>query len=143
MIRRLATAILLLEIFTHVLLAADTANKPQVQGFCGVVKTTTIGSDTQVELRVHLTNPGVQAVSVEKLTLLAPVPVAAKPLRTPIPLGPHGEQEISQEFRLPTRLYQSWQRGVRAFLIVQMQKDDGTRFHHVIRLNEKSSLRGE
>jgi len=142
-IRRLATAILLLEISTHVLLAAGTANKPQVQGSCGVVKTTTIGSDTQVELRVHLTNSGVQAVSVERLTLLTPGPTPSKRLRTPVVLRPQAEQEISQEFKLPTRLYQSWQRGVRALLIVEMQKDDGTRFHHVIWLNEKSSLQGE
>ena len=143
MIRRLATAFLLLEIATHVLLAADTAHKSHVQGSCGVVKTTTIGSDTQVELRVHLTNPGMQAVSVERLTLLAPGPTPSKPLRTPVLLRPQAEQEISQEFKLPTRLYQSWQRGVRAILIVEMQEDDGTRFHHVIRLNQKSSLRGE
>jgi len=142
-IRRLATAFLLLEIATHVLLAADTAHKSHVQGSCGVVKTTTIGSDTQVELRVHLTNPGMQAVSVERLTLLAPGPTPSKPLRTPVLLRPQAEQEISQEFKLPTRLYQSWQRGVRALLIVEMQEDDGTRFHHVIRLNQKSSLRGE
>jgi hypothetical protein len=91
---------------------------------------------------VRLTNPGPDPVSVEKLTLLAPGPVAAKPPRA-ILLSPHGEQEISQEFKLPTRLYQSWQRGVRAFLIVEMRRDDGTRFHHMIKLNEKSPLRGE
>jgi hypothetical protein len=142
MIRRLATTVLLLAIATGMLLAAERANHPQVLGSCAVVKTTSIGQDTQVELMVRLTNPGTQPASVEKLTLLAPGPVAAKPQRA-ILLSPHGEQEMSQEFKLPTRLYESWQRGVRALLIVEMRRDDGIRFHHIIRLNEKSPLRGE
>jgi hypothetical protein len=143
MTRRLATTVLLLAISTGMLLAAESADHPHVLGSCAVVKTTSIGQDTQVELRVRLTNPGEQPVSVESLTLLAPGPAPAKPLRAPILLSPHGNQEISQEFKVPTHLYQSWQRGVRALLIVEMRRDDGIRFHHIIRLNEKSPLRGE
>ena len=142
MTRRLATTVLLLAISTGMLLAAESADHPHVLGSCAVVKTTSIGQDTEVELRVRLTNPGEQPVSVERLMLLAPGPVAAKPARATL-LSPHGELEMSQEFKLPTRLYQSWQRGVRALLIVEMRRDDGIRFHHMIRLNEKSPLRGE
>lgn len=140
---RLATTVLLLAMATGISFATEKADNPHVLGSCAVVKATNIGQDTQVELRIRIVNPGVRAVSVEKLTLLAPAPVPAKALSAPVLLSPHGEQEISHEFRLPTRLYQSWQKGVRGFLIVGIRRDDGIRFHHMIRLNEKTPLRGE
>ena len=143
MIRRLATAVLLLAIATGMLLAAETANNRHVLGSCSVVKTTSMGQNTQVELRVRIVNPSEQAVSVEKLTLLAPGPAPGKPLPSPVQISAHSQQEMTQEFKIPTHQYQLWQKGVRALLIVEMRRDDGIRFHHMIRLNEKSPLRGE
>jgi hypothetical protein len=142
-VRQLATTLLLLAIPAGMLLAAESPNHPHVLGSCAVVKTASIGHDTQVELRVWIVNPGEQAVSVEKLTLLAPAPVPGNPLESAVQISAHSEQEITGEFKIPTRQYQLWQRGGRAFLIVGMRNDDGTRFHHMIRLNEKSPLRGE
>jgi hypothetical protein len=143
MIRRLATTVLLLAIISGMSLAAERANNPHVLGSCSVVKTTSMGQNTQVELRVRIVNPGEQAVSVEKLTLLAPGPATPKPLPSPVQISAHSQQEITQEFKIPMHQYQLWQKGVRAFLIVGMRSDDGIRFHHMIRLNEKSPLRGD
>lgn len=143
MIRRLATTVLLLATARGILLAAENANNPHVLGSCAVVKTTSMGRDTQVELRVRIVNPGDQAVSVEKLTLLAPGPAAANPLPAPIQVSAHSKQEMTQEFKIPTQQYQLWQKGMRAFLSVDMRTKEGTRSHKMIRLNEKTPLRLE
>jgi len=143
MIRRLATTVLLVAIATGMLLAADSANHPHVLGSCAVVKTTTVGHDTQVELRVRIVNPGEQAVSVEKLMLLASGSAVAKALPAPIQVSAHSKQEIAQEFKIPTQQYQLWQKGMRAFLSVEMRTEEGTRLHTMIRLNEKTPLRVE
>lgn len=143
MVRRLATAVLLLATATSMLLAAQSAHNPQVLGSCTVVKTTSMGQNTQVELRVRIVNSGEQAVSVEKLMLLAPGPATAKPLQSPVQISAHSQQEMTREFKIPMHQYQLWQKGVRAFLIVEMRRNDGIRFHHVIRLNENSPLQGE
>lgn len=143
MIRRLATTTLLLAIATSMLLAAESPNHPHVLGSCAVVKTTNVGQDTQVELRVRIVNPSEQAVFVEKLRLLAPGPAAGRPLPSAVQISAHSEQEITQAFTIHTGQYRLWHRGGRAFLIVGMRRDDGIRFHHMIRLDEKSPLRGE
>ena len=72
MIRRLATTTLLLAMATSMLLANESPNNTHVLGSCAVVKTTSMGQNTQVELRARLINTGTQPVSVEKLTLFAP-----------------------------------------------------------------------
>ncbi len=143
MIRRLATTVLLLAIPAGILLAAETADNSHVLGSCAVVKTTNMGHDTQVELRVRIVNPGEQGWSVEKLMLLAPGPAAAKPLPAPIQVSAHSKQEMTQEFKIPTRQFQLWQKGMRAFLSVDMRTKDGTRLHKIIRLNDKTPLRVE
>lgn len=106
-----------------------------VFGSYTVVQTTSVGRETQVTLRLRLLNPGAQAVSVERLTLLSLHPVAAKDPPAPILLGAHSTQEITEEFTIPTPEYQLWQKGLRPSLHLEMRTDTGARLNQTVRLS--------
>jgi hypothetical protein len=133
--RRISITVLLLVLTTGLLSAADTKPSPRVFGSCSVVQVSSAALETRVELRFHLVNPGAQAVSIEKLTLITLRPVAAKRLPAPIRLSSHDAQEITQEFTMPMPEFQLWQKGLRPALHLELRTEEGERLHQTVRLN--------
>jgi hypothetical protein len=125
----------LLALATNMLPAAYGASSPHLFGSYVVVQSTGEGRETKLELRLRLANPSSVAVSIEKVTLLSLAPAANNSLAAPISISAHGVQEIVQRPTISTAEYQSWQRGLRPSLRVEMRMEDGVRVSQTLRLN--------
>ncbi len=133
--RRISITVLLLVLITGALCAANVKASPRVFGSCSVVQVSNAGRQTRVELRLHLVNPGAQAVSIEKLTLITVRPAVARRLPVPILLSSHGSQVTTQEFTIPTPEYRSWEKGLRPALHLELRTEEGERLQQTVRLN--------
>jgi len=136
MLRQLVNAVLLLVLATGVAAGAETGTIPHVFGSYSGAQLTTVGRETHVVLHLRLENPGAQAVSIERLTLLSRRPGAATRPPHPILLGAHSTLEIDEEFTIPSPDSQSWQKGMRPALHLEMRTETGAAFNQMVRLRQ-------
>lgn len=134
MLRQLVNTVLLLVFATGIAVGAESETIPRVLGSYSGAQLTTVGRETHVLLHLRLENPGAQAVSIERLTLLSRYPAATRHPATPISLAAHSRLEIDEEFTVPTPDSQSWQRGMRPALHLEMRTDTGAAVNQVVRL---------
>jgi hypothetical protein len=84
---------------------------------------------------MRLVNPSGQAVSIEKVTLMSVRPKALGTWPAARLLKAHGTQETTQEFKISTPEYQSWEKGLRPLVRVEMRTEKGQRTSQTVRLN--------
>ncbi len=132
--RLLAGALLVLGV--QVALAGDT---PLVSGSYQVLKNKDLGSRSQIELRILLVNHGSSDFSIQRMTLwdFAHADKAGT-AACAVALPAHASAETTQQFTIPRSDYQSWQKGFRPRLVLQIAGPGRTKGKTVVRLDRIS-----
>lgn len=119
--------------------SADAASHP-VSGSYEVIGKTQLGSQTKVQLRIHLTNHEQDLLYVQRILLwdFAHPPVAG-PTRLSIALGSGSTEETTQEFVVSRTQFDQWQRGLRPRVVLDLQTVTGFRITQAIRLDRVSA----
>jgi len=101
---------------------ALASNVPLVSGSYEVLQDTTLGSQSQIRMRIHLVNHGPSNLSIQRMTLRDfSHPAKGGTRACAITLRAHASAETTQEFTIERPEYQMWQRGLRPRLVLQME----------------------
>jgi hypothetical protein len=114
---------------------AAASNAPQVSGSYEVMRNTNLGSQTQIQIRIHLVNHGAINLSIQRLTLWdfshpdkGGIHACALTLRA------HASADTTQEFTIRRPEFESWRRGLRPRLVLEMAAPARTKSTAVVRL---------
>jgi hypothetical protein len=119
---------------------ALASNVPLVSGSYEVVKDSGVGSQLQIQIRIHLVNHGSSDLSVQKITLWGQShPDRGGTQACTVTLRPHGAVETIQQFTVRRSDYQLWKRGLRPRLVLQMAGPRGAKSATIVRLDPISS----
>src|SRR5208283_2217496 len=114
---RLVVAVL----FALVVQFALASNAPLVSGSYEVVQDTTLGSQSQIRMRIHLVNHGPSDLSIQRMTLWDfSHPGKGGSHACAVALRAHTSAETTQEFTILRSEYQLWQKGMRPRFVLQM-----------------------
>ena len=117
-------------------LAKDTV---LVSGSYQVLQNRSLGSHSQIRLRIHLVNHGPSDLSIQKMTLWDfSHPDKGGTRACGVTLGPHTSADTIQEFSIPRSEYNMWQRGLRPRFVLQMAGPGNTKSKTVVRLDRIS-----
>jgi len=122
---------------------ALASNAPLVSGSYEVVQDTTLGSQSQIRMRIHLVNHGPSDLSIQTMTLWDfSHPAKGGTRACAVSLPAHGSADTTQEFTMERPEYQLWQRGLRPRLVLQMEGPGNapgrTKSKTVVRLDRTS-----
>lgn len=115
---------------------AAASNVPLVSGSYEVVKSIGLGSQLQIQMRIHLVNHGASDLSIQKMTLWGPShPDRGGTQASMVALRAHASVETIQRFSIRPSDYQLWRRGSRPRLVLQMAGPRGAKSTAVVRLD--------
>jgi len=108
-------------LFSQGVQSALAGDLPLVSGSYEVVETTSLGSQTQIRMRIHLENHGPSDLSIQRVTLWDfSHPEKGGTRACAVALRAHASAETTQQFTIPRSEYQLWQRGLRPRFVLQM-----------------------
>ncbi|MGB8013069.1 MAG: hypothetical protein WCF68_15755 [Terriglobales bacterium] len=110
--------VVLLALGTQLALAS---NAPQVSGSYEVVQNTALGSQAQIQMRIHLVNHGPSDLTIQKMILGDfSHPARSGTHASAVTLRAHASAETIQEFTIERSEYRAWQKGLRPRLILRI-----------------------
>jgi len=115
------------------------ATATQVSGSYEVVRNTTLGSQSQIRIRIRLVNHGPSDLSIQRMTLWDfshPDKGGSRPCA--VVLRAHASAETIQEFTIRRSDYELWQKGLRPRFVLQMAGPANTKSKAVVRLDRIS-----
>ena len=122
-----------------VLQVASASNAPLVSGSYEVVRNTNLGSQTQIQIRIHLVNHGANNLSIQRITLWDfSHPDKGGTRACALTLRAHASADTTQEFTIRRPKYESWRRGLRPRLVLEMAAAARTKSTAVVRLDRIS-----
>ena len=114
-------------------------NAPLVSGSYQVVQDTTLGSQAQIRMRIHLVNHGSFNLSIQRMTLWDfSHPDKGGTHACAVAVRAHASVETTQEFTIRRSDYQLWQKGLRPRFVLQMTGPGNTKSKAVVRLDRIS-----
>jgi len=118
---------------------APASNALLVSGSYEVMQSTDLGSQAQIRMRIHLVNHGPYNLSIQRMTLRDfSYPDKGGSHACAVALRAHASAETTQEFTIQRPEYQSWQKGQRPRLVLQMEGPRNTKSKAVVRLDRIS-----
>jgi hypothetical protein len=115
------------------------SNTPLVSGSYEVVRNTDLGSHAQIRMRIHLVNHGPNNLSVRKMSLWDfSHPDKGRSQACALVLHAHESAETTQEFTMRRPDYESWLRGQRPRLVLEMAAPGSAKSTAVVRLDRIS-----
>jgi hypothetical protein len=108
---------------------------PLVSGSYQVVESRDLGSQSQIQVRIHLLNHGSTDFSIQRMTLwdLSHADKGGTSACA-VALRAHASAETTQQFTIRRADYQSWQRGFRPRLVLQFAGPGRSKSRTVVRL---------
>ncbi|MFZ0201789.1 MAG: hypothetical protein WB523_07525 [Candidatus Sulfotelmatobacter sp.] len=112
---------------------------PLVSGSYQVVQSKNLGSQSQIQMRIHLVNHGSSDLAIQRMTLWD-FSHADKGGTSPctVPLRAHSSAETTQQFTIRRSDYQSWKKGFRPRLVLQIAGPGRAKNRTVVRLDRIS-----
>ncbi|HKN17168.1 MAG TPA: hypothetical protein VJX47_09515 [Candidatus Sulfotelmatobacter sp.] len=131
--------LVMLALFALGVQSALAKNAPLVSGSYQVVESKDLGSESQIQIRIHLVNHGSSDFSIQRMTLwdLSHADKGGTSACT-VALRAHASAETTQQFTIRRSDYQSWQRGFRPRLVLQMAGPGRAKSKTVVRLDRVS-----
>ncbi|MGA7398685.1 MAG: hypothetical protein WBW38_01600 [Candidatus Sulfotelmatobacter sp.] len=132
--------VVMLALFALSVQSALANDAPLVSGSYQVVESRDLGSQSQIEIRIYLVNHGSSDFSIQRLTLwdLSHADKGGSSACA-VALRAHASAETTQQFTIRRSDYQSWQRGFRPRLVLQMAAPGRAKNRTVVRLDRISS----
>ncbi len=129
----------MLALFALGVQSALAKNAPLVSGSYQVVESKDLGSESQIQIRIHLVNHGSSDFSIQRMTLwdLSHADKGGTSACA-VALRAHGAAETTQQFTIRRSDYQSWQRGFRPRLVLQVAGPGRAKGKTVVRLDRIS-----
>ncbi len=129
----------MLALFALGVQSALAKNAPLVSGSYQLVESKDLGSESQIQIRIHLVNHGSSDFSIQRMTLwdLSHADKGGTSACA-VALRAHASAETTQQFTIRRSDYQSWQRGFRPRLVLQMAGPGRTKNRTVVRLDRIS-----
>jgi len=116
---------------------ADSARAEELRPLSGaykVIRATDVGKGLcRVALRIHIQNPSVANLPVQRLTMPRE-PAARAGHAVSLEVPSHGSGEITQDFTVPTGEYRHWLRGGPLVLLLGVPGPDGKTRNMPVRL---------
>jgi hypothetical protein len=131
--------LVILALFALGVQPALAKNAPLVSGSYQVVESKDLGSESQIQIRIHLVNHGSSDFSIQRMTLwdLSHADKGGTSACA-VALRAHASAETTQQFTIRRSDYQSWQRGFRPRLVLQMAGPGRAKSKTVVRLDRIS-----
>ena len=117
---------------------AQASAAPAVSGTYQVVQSRLIGSQSRIQMRVHLVNHGASDVFIQRITLCDFSRAENSGTRAALALRAHASANTTVQFSVPRSDYQRWQQGFRPRLVLQMAGPGGLKSKAVVRLDRIS-----
>jgi hypothetical protein len=115
---------------------ASAGNAPAVSGTYQVVRSTSVGSQTQVQVRIHLVNRGPKNFAIQSVTLWDfSHPDKGGSNTCALTLRAHASADTTQEFVIRRPEFESWRKGLRPRLVLEMAAPARTKSTAVVRLD--------
>jgi len=119
--------------------SAQASDSPLVSGSYQVVESRNLGSQSQVQMRIHLVNHGSSDFAIQRMTLWDFSHADKGGTRAcAVALRAHASAETTQQFTIQRSDYRSWQRGFRPRLVLQIAGPGRTNSRAVVRLDRVS-----
>jgi hypothetical protein len=119
---------------------ANAGEAARVSGSYQVVGKAALGSQTRVQLQIHLTNHGQHDLHIQRLTLWDfshPEKGGTQACAMVVHAG--ASADTTQAFTIPHAEYELWSRGTRPRLVVEVQSPGGRTTTQVVRLDRTSA----
>lgn len=118
---------------------ATASDTPLVSGSYQVVRSKDLGSQSQIQMRIHLMNHGPSDLSIQKMTFwdFSHADKGGMSARA-VTLRAHSSADTTQEFTVRRSDYQRWQKGFRPRLVLQIASPGRTSSKAVVRLDRIS-----
>jgi hypothetical protein len=131
--------LVMLALFALSVQSALANNAPLVSGSYLVVESRDLGSQSQIQIRIHLVNHGSSDFSIQRMTLwdLSHADKGGTSACA-VALRAHASAETSQQFIIRRSDYQSWQKGFRPRLVLQIAGPGHSKSRTVVRLDRIS-----
>jgi hypothetical protein len=111
-------------------------NAPVISGAYQLVQNTNLGSQTQIRMRIHLMNHGSRNLSIQSVTLWDfSHPEKGGTHSCVLTLHAHASVETTQEFTIRRPEFESWKKGLRPRLVLEMTTPTHTKSTAVVRLD--------
>jgi hypothetical protein len=127
--------------------SALARNAPLVSGSYQVVRSTILGSQEQIRMRIHLVNRGPASLAVQRMILWDfSHPAKGGTQVCTVALRAHSSAVTTQEFTIQRSEYELWQRGLRPRLVLEVAAPGGSaRLHSktVLRLDREPGQEGK
>jgi hypothetical protein len=121
---------------------AQAADATRVSGSYEIVQKVALGPQVQVRLKLHLINREPHELRIQRLTLWDfSHPDKGGPQPCSIVVPAQASADATQEFTIQRAEYESWKRGTRPRLVLELQTRDGRRATEVVRLDRLSSAK--
>jgi len=118
---------------------AAAGSAPLFSGSYEVVKTTALGSQAQVRMRIHLVNHGAFPLAIQTMALRGFSHANRGATHAcAVALAAYASTETTQEFIILRPEYQLWQKGLRPRLVLQIGPPGGAKSTAVVRLDKIS-----
>src|SRR5579863_9649538 len=115
---------------------ASASNAPLISGSYEVVRNANLGSQTQIQIRIHLVNHGPNNFSIQRLTLWDfSHPDKGGTHACALTLRAHASADTTQEFFIRRPEFESWRKGLRPRLVLEMAAPAPTKSTAVVRLD--------
>lgn len=119
------------------------ANKRQIFGFYQVIETTDGGPDVEVVLQLELFNHGGNDLQIEHAALATPHPVQGNSRSLiGIRIDAHHSQTITEQFTVPRREYERWQKISPPKLVLDTRTSLGERHIKTVLLDNRRGQEG-
>ena len=115
------------------------SDAPVLSGSYEIVHDTALGSQAQVQIRIHLVNHGPSDFSVQRMTFWDfSHPEKGGSHACDVVLHAQASAEITQEFTIRRSDYLLWEKGLRPRLVLQLAGPGGAKSTAVVRLDRTS-----
>lgn len=112
------------------------SSAPIISGTYRIVDSKRVGSQAQIHLQIQLLNHGPSNLSIRNMTLWdLSRPDKGGTIACAVTVRAHSSANTTQEFTIRSSDYQSWQKGVRPRLVLQMAGQGVSKSRAVIRLD--------
>lgn len=129
---------------------APASNAPAVSGSYSVVQNKALGSQVQIQMRIHLMNNGPSDLSVQRMTLWDfSHPDKGGSRACALTLHAYASADTIQEFTISRSDYRQWQRGFRPRFVLDVAgprnaaSRQGPKSTVVVRLDHSSGEEGK
>src|SRR5271170_3737964 len=115
------------------------SNTPLVSGSYKILQSRDRGSQAQIRMRIHLVNHGPNNLSIQRMSLWDfSHPEKGGSQACALMLHAHASAETTQEFTMRRPDYDSWRRGLRPRLVLEMAASGSATSTAVVRLDRIS-----